>query len=65
MKIRPVGDELFYADRQTDRQDMTKVTVAFFCFCNFANASRNVLRHLILCQQKPAKQGCGQYNKPN
>jgi hypothetical protein len=32
MKIRPVGAELFYADRQTD---MTKLMVAFR---NFANA---------------------------
>ena len=35
MKIRPVGTELFHADRQTD---MTKVIVAF---CTFANASKN------------------------
>jgi hypothetical protein len=37
MKIRPVGAELFHADRQTDeRTDMTKLTVAFR---NFAKAS--------------------------
>jgi hypothetical protein len=35
MKIRPVGAELFYADRQTD---ITKLTVAFR---NFANAPNN------------------------
>jgi len=32
MKIRPVGAELFLADGRTDRQDMTKLIVAFrFC----------------------------------
>ena len=37
MKIRPVGAELFHAER--DRQtDMTKVMVAFH---NFANAAKN------------------------
>jgi len=38
MKIRPVGDELFNADRETDghtdRQDMTKLKVAFRSFSN-------------------------------
>ena len=34
MKIRPVGAELFHADRQTD---MTKLTVALR---NFANAPK-------------------------
>jgi len=43
MKIRPVGAELFHADRQTDRQtnaqtDMTKIKVALR---NFANAPMN------------------------
>ena len=39
MKIRPVGDELFHADRQTDGEtDMTKLIVAF---CNFANTPEN------------------------
>jgi len=36
MKIRPVGAELFHADRQTD---MTKLRDAFH---NFANAPKNV-----------------------
>jgi cytochrome b involved in lipid metabolism len=36
LRIRPVGTELLYADRQTD---MTKLNVAF---CNFANAPNNV-----------------------
>ena len=42
MKIRPVGAELFRADRQTrDRQtDMTNLIVAFH---NFANAPKNLL----------------------
>jgi hypothetical protein len=31
MKIRPVGAELFHADRQTD---MTKLTIAFFNLTN-------------------------------
>jgi hypothetical protein len=35
MKIRPVGAELFHADRRTD---MTKLIVAFR---NFANAPKN------------------------
>jgi hypothetical protein len=36
IKIRPVGAELFHADRQTDRQTgMTKLIVTFR---NFANA---------------------------
>jgi len=34
LKIRPVGFELFHADRRTD---MTKLTVAF---CNFVNAPK-------------------------
>jgi hypothetical protein len=39
MKIRPVGAELFEADRQTDgRTDGTKLLVAFR---NFANAPKN------------------------
>jgi len=35
MKIRPVGDELFHGDGQTD---MTKLIVAF---CNFAKTPDN------------------------
>ena len=31
MKIRPMGAELFHADRQTD---MTKLIVAFCCLSN-------------------------------
>jgi hypothetical protein len=39
MKIRPVGVELFHADRRTHRQtDMTQLRVAFR---NFANGSKN------------------------
>jgi len=39
MKIRPVGAELFYADRRTDgRTAMTKLIVAFN---NFANSPKN------------------------
>ena len=39
IKIRPVGAELFYADRRTEGQtDMTKLIVAFR---NFANAPKN------------------------
>jgi len=38
MKIRPVGADLFYVDRRTDRQaDMMKLRVAFH---NFANAPK-------------------------
>jgi hypothetical protein len=40
MKIRPVGDELFHADRGTNgRTDITKLVVAFR---NFANAPKNL-----------------------
>jgi hypothetical protein len=35
MKIRPVEADLYHADGQTDRQDMTKL---IFSFRNFANA---------------------------
>ena len=39
MKIRPMGAELFHAERLTDRQtDMTKQVVAFQ---NFANVPKN------------------------
>jgi hypothetical protein len=39
MNIRPVGAELFHADRHTNGQtDMTKPTVAFR---NFANAPKD------------------------
>ena len=38
MKVRPVGAELFHADRRTNgRTDMTKLIVAFR---NFANAHK-------------------------
>ena len=40
MEIRPLGDELFHADKQTQtggRTDMTKLVVAFR---NFANAPK-------------------------
>jgi hypothetical protein len=34
-KVRPVGAELFYADKRVDRQtDMTKLIVAFRNFFN-------------------------------
>jgi hypothetical protein len=40
MKIRSMGDELFHADRRTDRRaDMTELTVAFR---NFGNAPKNM-----------------------
>jgi hypothetical protein len=41
MQIRPVGAELFHADRWTNRQTvMTKLIVAFR---NFANAAKTVM----------------------
>jgi len=49
MKIRPVGTDLFYAERRTD---MTKLIVAF---CNFANAPNKTkwnkcrLSNYVLC----------------
>jgi hypothetical protein len=45
MKIRPVGAELFRADRRTD---MTKLTVAFR---NFANAPQNTQLHVTVMGQ--------------
>jgi hypothetical protein len=40
IKIRPMGAELFHADRRTERQtDMTKRIVAFR---NFAKAPKNL-----------------------
>ena len=40
MKIRPVGTEVFYADRRMDGQtDMTKLVVAY---SNFENASSRI-----------------------
>ena len=54
IKIRPVGAELFHADRwtdgrtdgQTDRQtDMMKLIVAF---CNFANEPENCERMMLI-----------------
>jgi hypothetical protein len=36
MKIRPVGAELFHADRQTVGWVMTKLIVAFRYFCQRA-----------------------------
>ena len=48
MKIRPVGAELFHADRQTD---MTKLIVAFR---NFANAPKysNFKSYTSSCHSK-------------
>jgi hypothetical protein len=43
MKIRPVGAELFLADKQTDRQaDMAKLIIAS---CKFSNAPKNGFEH--------------------
>ena len=43
--IRPVGAELFYADRQTDGQiEMTKIIVAFR---NFVIAHKNVANFFV------------------
>ena len=40
MKIRPMGTQMFYADRQSDgRTNITKMIVTF---CNFVNAPQNV-----------------------
>jgi hypothetical protein len=41
MKIRPVGAELFHADRQTEEQEdgRRKMTKLIDAFPNFANAS--------------------------
>jgi len=40
MKIRPVGDELYRADRRTDGQvDMAKLIDFFFFFLQFCDGS--------------------------
>jgi hypothetical protein len=39
MKIHPVGDELFHADRWTDGQ--TNMTKLIFAFRNFTNGHKN------------------------
>jgi len=44
MNIRPVGVELFHADRQTDGQtdrQRGRLDEANICFGNFANVSEN------------------------
>jgi hypothetical protein len=42
MKIRPVGAELFYADRRTDGQtDKTNITKPRVSFGTFADAPKN------------------------
>jgi len=33
MEIRPVGAELFHADRQTDRNDEANIRSSQFCEC--------------------------------
>jgi len=43
MKIRPVGAELFHADRRADRHEE-----AIVAFCNFANAPKNALNVQIV-----------------
>jgi len=44
MNIRPMGDELFHEDRETDeRTDMTELIVAFLQFCESALKYNNVL----------------------
>ena len=41
MKIRPVGAEVFHADKLTDgRADMTTLTVAFWNFVNAPNYNK-------------------------
>jgi len=45
MKIRPVGAELFSADRQTDGH--TDTTMLIFALRNFANAPKD--RKKLLC----------------
>ena len=50
MKKCPVGAELFYTDRQTDRQmnsqvDMMKLIIHF---CNFLNAPKHYIFKLVV-----------------
>ena len=53
IKIRPVGTELYHADRRTD---MTKLTVAFR---NFANKPENELRTRVCCRLHIVHYSCG------
>ena len=41
MKIRPVGAELFHAERRTDKRRDTKLIVAFRNFANAPEKSEN------------------------
>jgi hypothetical protein len=45
MKIRPVGPELFHADRRTERQTdgRTNTRKPIVAFRSFVNATKNVL----------------------
>ena len=43
MKIRPVVDELFHADGQTDRHDEANIA-----FRNFANGPKNTFKFTAL-----------------
>ena len=44
MKIRPLGAQLFHADRQTD---MTKLSVAFLNVAKARNESQNFINTLL------------------
>jgi len=51
VKIRPVGADLFRANRRTDR---TKLTVAF---CDFANGPKNYkIKHLSISDSLKSEQ---------
>jgi len=53
MKIRPVGAELFHADRQTDRQTDMQLIIAFRSFAKAPNnQSVNAYKEIIaVCSQ--------------
>jgi hypothetical protein len=53
MKIRPVGDEVLYADRRTD---MTKIIVAFRNFANVPNKRRTSVTSAEFETPDPKKQ---------
>jgi hypothetical protein len=61
MKIRPVGAELFHADRRTD---VTKLRVAFHILSNASNEQSLMLKEIIpICSEihmKHLNALCGQ-----
>jgi len=55
MKIRPVGAELFHADKRTDgHRDMTKLIITFLNFTNALKITPYSTEHTVHLLQRPA-----------